>query len=824
MECNRSEAARCLEMAAQKFTAQEYVAARTLALKAQQHFPSLENISQTIAVLDVHVAAQTRIGITEKDWYGILQIEPTADDAVVKKQYRKLALFLHPDKNKAIGAESAFKLIGEALQVLSDKVKRLVYDAKRGMHSRAATNTFSTNPTCAADGVNGWQSQMFFSQRQQQQQQQQRQQAPADVAVNSSTCTRPYFSHVPPTAPEFQLFTFWTACTSCQMRYQYYRKYEDQNLLCPQCRQPFIAKDLSSVPGINVAQVWPSRAGQSTIPGPHASQSSSHTAAKFESSNPHIFSTYNASSFKHLNGFSNGGRTDTYQMFAGSKTHANGNLGPSGAKIDTQFMSHAASMRASGNAEKELIRNLKELQRASAREQAKQKYQQKQHARSERSREYLANWFAKAGQVQNDSCVLNKLMSKKLNVDSSGSDSEGNRKEVRDDCKAYEGQASRFKRNAPCNSNGNRDSLPEVILGKKAKVEVEIKMSKQDSEADMAKRLADIAKNAIRVNLNLQMAKSLAAHSAPGTVLGRMESAPRVASGKRESTPSLVSGKKETTPGLAFGNQESAPGRKVKVEKCANGKTEDNVKDEKVVASCSVPDADFHNFDEGREEKDVEVGQVWALYDDKEGMPKYYMKVKEMRSRKPFKVMIGWFEIRKPSDTVCDLLDLGFSIACGEFRMVGSQVMDSVNSFSHRVEWEKSGKGLAKIYPKKGEIWCIYKDWEVGQQAVKAVDEEPLAYSLVEVVDGDSEEVSGAAFRLLKKVEGFKSVFESTNEPEVRVPISELLRFSHRVPAHGLKGTEAPGIPKGCWELDPAAVPSCLAQRDENGQEQAAAV
>ena len=57
------------------------------------------------------------------DWYGILQVEQAADDAIIRKRYQKLALLLHPNKNKFVGAEAAFKLIGEANRILSDQGK-----------------------------------------------------------------------------------------------------------------------------------------------------------------------------------------------------------------------------------------------------------------------------------------------------------------------------------------------------------------------------------------------------------------------------------------------------------------------------------------------------------------------------------------------------------------------------------------------------------------------------------------------------------------------------------------------------------------------------
>lgn len=63
-----------------------------------------------------------------KDYYKVLGIPRTANEAEIKKAYRKMALKYHPDKNKSPNAEEKFKEVSEAYDVLSDKSKKEIYD------------------------------------------------------------------------------------------------------------------------------------------------------------------------------------------------------------------------------------------------------------------------------------------------------------------------------------------------------------------------------------------------------------------------------------------------------------------------------------------------------------------------------------------------------------------------------------------------------------------------------------------------------------------------------------------------------------------------
>lgn len=248
MECNKDEAVRAKLIAERKLAEKDFAGAKKFVLKAQTLYPGLEGLPQMLTTLDVYTAAENKIG-GEVDWYGILGVNPYADDETVRKQYRKLALMLHPDKNKTVGAEGAFKLLSEAWSLISDKAKRLAYNQRRG--SRGFQQKVPTK--AGGQSANGFPN---FSNR-----------ATSNLKTQNSTARVQSTPARPPPYPRTD--TFWTICYRCKMHYEYLRTYLNHTLLCPNCQQAFLASE--TAPPANFSKPFNSSSSQShQDPGHHA--------------------------------------------------------------------------------------------------------------------------------------------------------------------------------------------------------------------------------------------------------------------------------------------------------------------------------------------------------------------------------------------------------------------------------------------------------------------------------------------------------------------------------------------------------------------------
>jgi curved DNA-binding protein CbpA len=238
MESNKEEAFRAMEIASKKMENKDFIGAQKVVLKAQKLFPELDNVSQLLTICKVHCAAEARVnGVM--DWYGILQVEAGADEGNIKKQYRKLAFSLHPDKNSFAGAEEAFKLIAEAYSVLCDPERRSQHDNKRRSASRSVAK-FRKQPESEA--------------------------------------------------------TFWTVCPHCKMRYQYYSYILNSTVRCMRCKRNFFAHQLkeyhvptsSNVPnGSRPTNMFPNQKSDTSSQQGHPEQPSSPGGGTYVKPNGH---------------------------------------------------------------------------------------------------------------------------------------------------------------------------------------------------------------------------------------------------------------------------------------------------------------------------------------------------------------------------------------------------------------------------------------------------------------------------------------------------------------------------------------------------------
>ncbi|KAH7341688.1 hypothetical protein B0J17DRAFT_714841 [Rhizoctonia solani] len=84
--------------------------------------------SPTLFTLFSIFCALVAVVAASADYYKVLDVDRRANDATIKKAYKKLSKKYHPDKNTTPEAKDKFVDISRAYEVLSDSEKRAIYD------------------------------------------------------------------------------------------------------------------------------------------------------------------------------------------------------------------------------------------------------------------------------------------------------------------------------------------------------------------------------------------------------------------------------------------------------------------------------------------------------------------------------------------------------------------------------------------------------------------------------------------------------------------------------------------------------------------------
>lgn len=60
--------------------------------------------------------------------FSILGVAADCSQEQLRKHYKKIAVLVHPDKNKQAGAEEAFKILQRAFELIGEPEARAAYD------------------------------------------------------------------------------------------------------------------------------------------------------------------------------------------------------------------------------------------------------------------------------------------------------------------------------------------------------------------------------------------------------------------------------------------------------------------------------------------------------------------------------------------------------------------------------------------------------------------------------------------------------------------------------------------------------------------------
>ncbi|OIW10692.1 hypothetical protein TanjilG_16064 [Lupinus angustifolius] len=265
--------------------------------------------------------------------------------------------------------------------------------------------------------------------------------------------------------------------------------------------------------------------------------------------------------------------------------------------------------------------------------------------------------------------------------------------------------------------------------------------------------------------------------------------------------------KKSMKPAIVEKPKASMKKRELRLEKhrdCSVGNVE----------NMAVVDSDFYDFDKDRSERSFKKGQVWAVYDDDDGMPRTYALVDEFICANPFEVRVNWLDLQNNGgEKIINSGNMGVHIPCGRFKVSSKTTINSINIFSHVVNCDRPARELYKVHPKKGSVWALYGDAALDVDKRRLAVKGKICYDIVVFLTSYSE-MSDLSMAYLEKVDGYRTVFKRQEMGSHAIRFlgkDDMWLISHQIPARKFpRDHETPELLKDCWELDPASLPSDL--------------
>lgn len=686
-------------LAENKYSSKRLKSAIKYAKRAFELYPTLDGLAEMLTAFKIIQTAANPIfetapesnSFSPPDYYKILQVERFAHINTIKKQYKKLALTLHPDKNPFAASEEAFKLVAEAVRVLSDKIRRTEFD----MRLRIAMQTE------AGEGAERIEE------------------------------------------------TFWTACSTCRLLHQFEKKYLGHNLMCPRCKKSFKAVEVQENSeneenvGVEENGATPTRISVrirervkkggklgDLEKGGFGGKKISGVAESLERSGQKVKKNVGGNGVLAINLRSK--RGGKVRNIGGRGTRGNGGL-------TLKRVEKVGNLEKNGDSSNSDGVLIKELRSTIVGGKVRDKGEEMRSIEVEAVESERAKRAKTREEEMMTLAQMQMLVKKKADVEKLKLDDVKERPDVEEEKLKVKEKEREKEKLILKEKNGQKE---------KEKVNEMVNVSKKRARSRISKENC----------LDIMKIRAL------------------------ESTVDL------DIEGISAS-------KKVDLE------------------IMHVEDSDFYDFDKDRRGRSFKKGQVWAVYDDDDGMPRHYALVDEIVSVNPFEVTISWLDFQNNGNEVrTGSVKTGFHVSCGRFKVSRKTSVKYLNMFSHAVDCERAARELYRIYPKKGSVWALYNENTLNAEGMNQGVMDKPCFDIVVCLTSFSD-VYGLSIGYLEKVHGFRTIFKRREVGATAIKLLEkddIKLFSHQIPARKLSGDEASGLPKDCWELDPASLQSQL--------------